>query len=114
LDELGRMLPRIGVDRGSRDLDPFLRHDWGAAVDGFAGPAQDSAEHVAGHVQFDRLSEELHRRLSIDARGPFEHLDDDDVLRRIEDLPALARAVRETDLDQLTVDRKSTRLNSSH
>ena len=61
LDELGRMLPRIGVDRGSRDLDPFLWHDRRAAVDGFAGPAQDSAEHVAGHVQFDRLSEELHR-----------------------------------------------------
>src|SRR5439155_24445456 len=96
------MLPRVGVDRGSRDFDPFLRNDRGAAVDGLAGPAQDSAEHVAGHVQLDRLYEELQRRLSVDARGPLEHLDDDEVLRRIEDLPALASAVRETHVDECT------------
>src|SRR5438309_10106273 len=84
LDELGRMLPRVGVDGGSRDLDPLLRNDRGAAVDGLARPAQDSAEHVAGHVQFDRLSEALHARLSIDARGPFLHPDRDDVLRRLD------------------------------
>ena len=103
LDELRRMFPRIRIDRGSDDLDPFLRDDRRPPVDRFARAAQDPAEHVPRHVQFDRLAEELDRRLPVDPRGPFEHLDDNDVLGGIQDLSAFPGPVGQPDLHELAV-----------
>jgi hypothetical protein len=103
LDELRRVLPRIRVDRRPDNLDPFLRHDRRSAVDRFAGPAQDPPQHVSGHVELDRLAEELHGGLAVDPRRPLEDLDDDDVLRRVEDLTSLARSIRQADLDEFAV-----------
>src|SRR6059036_2397929 len=103
LDELCRVLAGIWVNRGARDLDPFLGDDRRAAVDRLARAAEDAAEHLPRHVQFDRFPEELHRGLTIDPGSPLEHLHDDDVLRRIEDLPSLPRSVWEADFDELSV-----------
>src|SRR2546428_595412 len=74
-----------------------------APVHRLARAAEDAAEHLPRHVQFDRFPEELHRGLTIDPGSPLEHLHDDDVLRRIEDLPSLPRSVWEADFDELSV-----------
>src|SRR5881628_1994149 len=84
-------------------LGRILRDDRWATVDRLARVAQDTAEHLSGYVQFDRLPEELHGGLTIDSGRPLEHLHDDDVLRRIEDLPSLPRPIREADFDELPV-----------
>src|SRR3972149_6613921 len=48
------------------------------------------AQHVGGHAELDRLPEELHARRAVDPRRALEHLDDDDVLARVDTLTAAA------------------------
>ena len=103
LDELRGMFAGVRIDGGPLNLHAFLGDDRRPAVRGFPRSREDAAEHLAGHAELDRLSEELHARRAVDPCGPFEDLDNDDARGRIKDLASLPAAIPELDFDEFVV-----------
>ncbi|KAF5061803.1 hypothetical protein DSECCO2_311320 [anaerobic digester metagenome] len=103
LDKLRRHAPGVRIDRSARDVDSLLGHDLGPTVDRFAAAREDPAEHLVPHRHLDRLAREPDPRITAESGRRLEHLHDHELVRGIEDLSALGRAVCERDVDELAV-----------
>ena len=103
LDEIRRAVPCPGVDGRSDDVELFLGHDPGTAVQGLSGSGEDPAEHVLGDGHLHGLAEEAHGCVLVDTGGSLEHLDDHEVVGRVEDLSPPHGAVGHPDVDHLVV-----------
>ncbi len=104
LDELVGVVARGGVDGQAADVEILLGQQLRAAVDGLAHAVKDTAEHVLGHAQLQRVAEEADLRVAqIDARGVLEQLHDGAVAVDLQHLAAADGAVVELDFAQLVI-----------
>ena len=95
---------RAPSSRRSRTLDVevVLGEDLGALVDGLAGAVEDTAEHVLGHGDLERVARELDAGLAgVDAGGALEHLDDGAAAGDLEHLPGALGAIGQRQVHDL-------------
>ena len=87
LDEVGRLLARVRVDRRAGDVEARLGDDRRAAVDRLAGAVEHAAEQLGRDVDLRDLFEEADLVSGdVDAARALEDLDDGDVARDLEHL----------------------------
>ena len=92
LDEVGRLLAAVRVDRRAVDVEARLGDDRRAAVDRLADAVEDAAEQLGRDVDLGDLFEEADLGLvDVDALRALEDLDDGDVAGDLEHLAASAR-----------------------
>jgi len=104
LDELGGIIPGVGIDRASVDVEPFAGDDLRPLVLGPARSVEDPADDLLGHPELLGAAQEPDPGArDIQADRPFEDLDDGLLSGDVEDRAAADEAARGFDLDELAV-----------
>ncbi len=104
LDELGRVVARVRVDRKAVDIQPFLGDDPRPLVPGLPQTAEDTPEHIQGNGQFNPLAQEAHPGGGdVDPGGALEDLHQGFVTVHLQNLAAPDLSSGHLDFSQLAV-----------
>mmetsp|Transcript_3797 Transcript_3797/g.8856 ORF Transcript_3797/g.8856 Transcript_3797/m.8856 type:complete len:200 (+) Transcript_3797:1154-1753(+) len=107
LNHLLRIDSRLGVERGSVDVQEFLGQHGGALVDRLAGAVEGAAHQVVRDGHLLGVASELDVAiLVIDAAGALENLDDGLLLVDLKNLALADRAIGQVDVHDLAVGRE--------